>query len=163
PKLVSVKRGETEYGIAAIPAGGYVRISGMNPDDVLPEGEEHRGYYDMPVWKRIVVIGAGPAVNGILACAILFAVFLTSAGTAGSRVHEVEPKTPAAGVLKPGDRIVAVDGRTFAGLHGNERFERIREQVGTHRCPGAQTDKCIASTPVRVQVERDGKLRTFAI
>src|SRR5262249_29263362 len=61
PKIWSVKRGETEYGIAMIPAGGYVRISGMNPDDVLPPGEEHRGYYEMPVWKRIVVIGAGPA------------------------------------------------------------------------------------------------------
>ena len=55
--------GETEYGVASIPAGGYVKISGMNPDDKLPPGEEHRGYYEMPVWKRIVVIGAGPAVN----------------------------------------------------------------------------------------------------
>ncbi|HYG96773.1 MAG TPA: site-2 protease family protein, partial [Solirubrobacterales bacterium] len=52
PKLWSVKRGETEYGIASIPAGGYVKISGMSPDDELPEGEEHRGYYEQPVWKR---------------------------------------------------------------------------------------------------------------
>jgi membrane-associated protease RseP (regulator of RpoE activity) len=42
PKLASVKRGETEYGIATIPAGGYVKISGMNPDDKLPPGAEHR-------------------------------------------------------------------------------------------------------------------------
>jgi regulator of sigma E protease len=163
PKIWSVKRGETEYGIAAIPAGGYVRISGMNPDDVLPPGEEHRGYYEMPVWKRIVVIGAGPAVNIVLAFAILFAVFLTSSVTANSTVDEVEAKSPAAGVMKAGDRIVAVDGHTFAGLDGDKRFERIREQVGTHRCPGPQTDRCIASTPVLVRVERDGHQRTFAI
>ena len=76
PKLVSIKRGETEYGIGAIPAGGFVKISGMNPDEVLPEGEEHRGYYHQPVWKRIVVIGAGPAVNIVLAFAILFVLAL---------------------------------------------------------------------------------------
>ena len=63
PKLVSVKRGETEYGIAAIPLGGYVKITGMNPEEELPPEVEHRAYYRQPVWKRIVVIGAGPAVN----------------------------------------------------------------------------------------------------
>src|ERR1044072_9225353 len=72
PKLASIKPGETEDGIGAIPAGGFVKISGMNPDEVLPEGEEHRGYYQQPVWKRIVVIGAGAAVNIVLAFAILF-------------------------------------------------------------------------------------------
>ena len=43
PKIVSVKRGETEYGIAAIPLGGYVKISGMNPDEELPPEVEHAG------------------------------------------------------------------------------------------------------------------------
>ena len=62
--------------IAAIPAGGYVKISGMHPEDKLPAGEEHRGYYEQPVWKRIVVIGAGPAVNIVLAFAILFVLAL---------------------------------------------------------------------------------------
>ena len=41
----SVKRGETEYGIEAIPLGGYVKINGMNPEEELPPGDEHRGYY----------------------------------------------------------------------------------------------------------------------
>src|SRR3954447_979245 len=97
PKIWSVKRGETEYGIAAIPAGGYVKISGMDPDDVLPEGEEHRGYYEMPVWKRIVVIGAGPAVNIVLAFAILFVIGLTSATTVSRTVESVIAKSPASG------------------------------------------------------------------
>jgi regulator of sigma E protease len=162
PKIWSVKRGETEYGVASIPAGGYVKISGMNPDDKLPEGEEHRGYYEMPVWKRIVVIGAGPAVNIVLAFAILFVVFMTSSVTPTQTVESVFPKTPAAGVLEPGDRIVAVDGRRFPGVATEERVDRFREQVDTHRCAGGQRDGCLAATPVRLTVVRDGRTVTVS-
>jgi regulator of sigma E protease len=163
PKLVARKRGETEYGIAAIPAGGYVKISGMNPDDVLPEGEEHRGYYEMPVWKRIVVIGAGPAVNIVLAFAILFVLFLTSAQERTLTVEEVIPKSPASGVLEPDDRIVAVDGKSFSKLGEEERTVRFREQVAKHRCSGEQKDGCIAQNPVVLTVERNGAMRTVSV
>ena len=61
PTLFSKKVGETEYAIGAIPAGGYVKISGMNPDEDLPEEVRDRAYHAQPVWKRIVVIAAGPA------------------------------------------------------------------------------------------------------
>src|SRR5947208_6142712 len=67
PKLVSVRRGETEYGIGAIPLGGFVKITGMNPEEDLPPEVAARGYYKQPVWKRIVVIGAGPAMNVLVA------------------------------------------------------------------------------------------------
>ena len=70
PTLWSFKRGETEYGVKAIPLGGYVKISGMNPEEELPPEAEHRAYYRQKVWKRIVVIAAGPAVNIVLAFAI---------------------------------------------------------------------------------------------
>ena len=66
PKIWSVRRGETEYGIGAIPLGGFVKITGMNPDEELPPEVAPRGYYHQPVWKRIVVIAAGPAVNLLL-------------------------------------------------------------------------------------------------
>src|ERR671914_643494 len=61
PTLASVKRGETEYAIGAIPAGGYVKISGMNPSEDLPDEVRTRAYYSQPVWKRIVVISAARA------------------------------------------------------------------------------------------------------
>ena len=83
PKVWSIKRGETEYGIGAIPLGGYVRITGMNPEEEIPEEVAHRAYYRQPVWKRIVVIGAGPAVNIVLAFVILWGVFL-AIGTPGA-------------------------------------------------------------------------------
>lgn len=162
PKLVSVKRGETEYGIACIPAGGYVKISGMHPEDELPPGEEHRGYYEQPVWKRIVVIGAGPAVNIVLAFAILFALAL-GASDVTQDVGRVEPHSPAASVLKPGDRILAIDGKAYAGLDTEARLERFAKDVAAHKCPGKQVGGCRAATPVALKVERDGAVRTVSV
>jgi len=162
PKLVSFKRGETEYGIASIPAGGYVKISGMHPEDKLPPGEEHRGYYEQPVWKRIVVIGAGPAVNIALAFAILFVLAL-GASDPTQTVDRVIPGSPAAAVLKPGDRILAIDGRSYPGLGTEERLERFFEDVGSHKCRGKQVDGCRAATPVLLKVERGGEELTIAV
>jgi regulator of sigma E protease len=163
PKLVSIKRGETEYGIGAIPAGGFVKISGMNPDEELPPEAEGRGYYDQPVWKRIVVIGAGPAVNIVLAFAILFVLALGT-DRPNQTVGEVFPGTPAAAAaLQPGDRIVAVDGKRYSGLDTTARLERFQKDVGAHRCPGRQVDGCKAATPVTLTVERGGEVRTIAV
>jgi regulator of sigma E protease len=162
PKLVSIKRGETEYGIGAIPAGGFVKISGMNPDEELPPEAEGRGYYDQPVWKRIVVIGAGPAVNIVLAFAILVVLAMGSERP-NQTVGEVFPGTPAASKLQAGDRVLAVDGKRYPGLGDTERLERFQDDVAAHRCPGKQTDGCRAATPVALTVERDGMLRTISV
>ena len=75
PLLAKVRRGETEYAIGAVPLGGYVKITGMNPNEELPPEVAPRAYYRQQVWKRIVVIGAGPAVNIALAFLILWALF----------------------------------------------------------------------------------------
>jgi regulator of sigma E protease len=162
PKLASVKRGETEYGIAAIPAGGYVKISGMHPEDKLPPGEEHRGYYEQPVWKRIVVIGAGPAVNIALAFAILFVLALGASGPTQT-VDEIVPGSPAATALKPGDRILAVDGKSYPNADTETRLERFFEDVGSHKCAGKQVDGCKAATPVTLRIERNGQVRTLTV
>ena len=55
------QRGETEYGVGWLPLGGFVKITGMNPAEEIPPEVAHRAYYRQPVWKRLVVIGAGPA------------------------------------------------------------------------------------------------------
>jgi regulator of sigma E protease len=162
PKLASVKRGETEYGIAAIPAGGYVKISGMHPEDKLPPGEEHRGYYEQPVWKRIVVIGAGPAVNIALAFAILFVLAL-GASDPTQTVGSINPGSPAASVLKPGDHIIAVDGRTYRGDDLAGREERFVKQIESHKCAGKQIDGCLAATPVTLRIKRDGEVKVVSV
>jgi regulator of sigma E protease len=162
PKLASVKRGETEYGIGAIPAGGFVKISGMNPDEELPPEAEGRGYYDQPVWKRIVVIGAGPAVNIVLAFAILFVLAL-GAGKPNQTVGKVFPDTPATAKLQAGDEIVAIDGKRFANLDDIARLERFQDTVASHRCAGKQVDGCLAATPVILTVRRDGQIREVTV
>ena len=72
PLLARVRRGETEYAIGAVPLGGYVKITGMNPEEKLPPEIAARGYYHQPVWKRIVVILAGPAMSILTAFVIFF-------------------------------------------------------------------------------------------
>ena len=158
PTLWSKKAGETEYAIGAIPAGGYVKISGMNPDEDLPAEVRDRAYHAQPVWKRIVVIAAGPAVNVVLAFVLLFAFFaLIGPETGTSKVGQVERGYPAQAVLKPGDRVVAVDGRRGDPLE----LARI---TARHKCPQKPpTRGCEAAEPVRVTVVRDGRRRTFAI
>src|ERR687884_523713 len=75
PYVAKVRRGETEYAVGVIPLGGYVKISGMNPNEEIPPEVEDRAYYRQPVWKRIVVISAGPAMNVLVAFAILWGLF----------------------------------------------------------------------------------------
>src|SRR6478609_3077645 len=117
PLVAKRKRGETEYAIGTIPLGGYVKITGMNPAEDIPPEHAHRAYYRQPVWKRIVVIGAGPLVNIVLAFVILTGVFM-AIGTPGTPpvVGQVEKNTPAAQVgLKSGDQVIAVDGKKLTG------------------------------------------------
>jgi len=155
PKLISIKRGETEYGIGAVPLGGFVKITGMNPDEELPPEIAARGYYHQPVWKRIVVISAGPAVNLAIAFVILF--FLSfGIQEPNQTIDEVAPGTPAQAKLLPGDRIVSVDGVT-----GDQTA--IADQINTHSCAGEAVNGCVAATPATVVIERRGANRTIEI
>jgi regulator of sigma E protease len=166
PTLWSFKRGETEYGIKCIPLGGYVKINGMNPEEEMPPGEEHRAYYRQKVWKRIVVAAAGPAVNIVLAFVILFAVFdIGGLNDGGPKpvVGETTAGSGAAKVLEGGDRIVAVDGHSYTGLKGEKRIEKFGEDIRSHTCAGTPTDGCAATTPADVTVLRHGQERTFQI
>jgi regulator of sigma E protease len=155
PLLGRVRRGETEYAIGAIPLGGYVKITGMNPNEPIPPEHAHRAYYRQDVWKRIVVIAAGPAVNIGLAFAILWILFWANGLAETTRnVEAVERGWPAAAPLQPGDDILWVAGR-----RGGPAV--LAEQVASHRCEGTPTPRCRAETPVVVRVQRDGQVLTL--
>jgi regulator of sigma E protease len=162
PALISKQRGETEYGIGAIPLGGFVKITGMNPDEELPPEVAPRGYYHQPVWKRIVVIGAGPAVNIALAFLIFF-ILSFGARDLDNSVGEIVPGSPAAKHLQAGDKIVSVNDRSYADLSLEKRLEKFSNAVAADKCPGKQVDGCLATKPVRLEVERDGRGRTISI
>ena len=194
PKLVSVKRGETEYGIGMIPLGGFVKITGMNPEELEPDPAPEeteagrdtpqgllerveaagqnpdereglspevlkRAYYNQPVWKRVVVIAAGPAMNILIAFVILFflAFSLNQITGPGLKIADLTDDSPAKAVLKPGDKVVSIDGQTLDNFNGTERADKFRNLIGSHKCAGQQTDGCQASTPVSVVVDRNGQ------
>ena len=160
PILGRVRRGETEYAIGAVPLGGYVRITGMNPHEPIPPEVEHRAYFRQPVWKRVAVIVAGPLVNIALAFAILWGLFMTIDGgrivQPTNSIDAVEPGSPAAESLRPGDTLLAVDG---------ERGEpgRLIVALRQHVCAGKLEDGCRAAEPAEVTVSRDGREQTFTM
>src|SRR6266566_2833388 len=163
PTIWSTRKGETEYGIKAIPFGGFVKITGMTSlEDVEPE-DEPRSLRSKPGWQRVIVLGAGSFMHFVLAAALLFGLFL-GVGLANQNTTKIglvdgcvpasqtssctaaDPRSPArlAG-LHAGDRIVS-----FAGVpvHSwNQLASAIRKQQ-----PGSEP---------AVTVRRGGKLLTI--
>jgi regulator of sigma E protease len=156
PPFIARKRwGETEYALGVIPLGGYAKITGMNPEEKLPPDVAPRGYYNKPVWRRVVVILAGPGVNLLLAFLLLFGLAFGAAKLT-SRVGEILPGSPAESALRPGDRVISIDGRRGDQLD----FQR---QISSHRCPGTPRDGCRARTPAVLRVERAGRVVTVRV
>lgn len=121
PRIWSIKRGETEYGIAAIPAGGYVKITGMNPYEEVPPEDQARSYPNKPRWQRALVILAGPATHWVVAFVLLAGTAMTlgvPTGGVTNQVNSISVRTEEGGErtaaaeagIRPDDRIVAIDG-----------------------------------------------------
>jgi regulator of sigma E protease len=174
PNIFKVKRGETEYAIGAIPAGGYVKITGMNPEelgDLEPE-VRRRAYYSQKPWKRIAVILAGPGMNIAIAFVLFWAVLYSGSlngavalGNLDPGLHTlavspsvlaVERGSAAAGGLRVGDRILTVDGRPVS-------VEQARRQIDSHVCKGPLTQGCRAAAPVHLTVRRDGRVVSLTL
>jgi membrane-associated protease RseP (regulator of RpoE activity) len=185
PTLWSRKYGETEYGFKAIPMGGYISMSGMYPPakpggkareastgffqtlvqdartasaETVLVAEEHRTFYQLPIFKRIIIMLGGPLMN-LLIGLVLYAVLLCGFGIAqvsttvgsvsacvisqSSTQTECEPNDPvapgAAAGLEPGDRFVSINGTTISEWEQATAF--IRDNPGE---------------PLTIVVERDG-------
>ncbi|HHC08852.1 MAG TPA: RIP metalloprotease [Actinobacteria bacterium] len=162
PTLWSIRRGETEYGVKLLPLGGYVKIIGMNPFEEVDPDDEARTYRGAPFWKKSVVVLAGIASHLVVAYLIFLAVAavyglprLDDRGapiptTVIAGVAETLPDgspTPAAlAGVRPGDRIVEIEGRPV------ERWEDFTTVVAAR--PGGE---------VTLVVERDGARRTLQV
>ena len=121
PKLWSRMRGETEVGLKAIPAGGYVKIAGMNPYEAVAPEDFPRTFGAKPIWQRALVILAGPATHFVLAF-LCFAAVAGARGPTGragrrdlrgqadpARRRRRPPRRPGSG---PATSMVAVDDLT---------------------------------------------------
>jgi regulator of sigma E protease len=174
PTIARLRLGETEYAIGAIPAGGYVKITGMTPDELknVDLRVAVNGYSMLAPWRRIVVILAGPGVNLLIAFAIFWAVLLSgsvdgeySLGRLDPHLHalhestsvlEVQRGSAASHALRAGDKIVAIDGHAVT-------VSSARARIAAHTCAGAPTSGCRSTTPVRLTIRRDGRTQTLSL
>ena len=129
--LVKVRSGETEYGIGAIPLGGYVKITGMNPEEELPPDVAPRAYYHQPVWKRIVVIGAGPGDEppDRVPAAVRPRVRRAEADL---DVADIAPDSPAA--ARSCGRATGSSRSTASAQRRPDRL--LAPQISSHKCAG---------------------------
>jgi RIP metalloprotease RseP len=149
PRLWSTTRGETEYGVKAIPLGGYVRIIGMNPfEEVAPE-DEGRTYREKPFWQKSVVVLAGIASHFVVAYLLFFALAVgfgndepTTEVDAISTVLVIPDESEHAVPIELGitEQVISVDGMPFASIDSSSRND---------------------GAPVEVVVDRDGVIETF--
>ncbi len=108
--LLRVVAGETEYQLGIFPLGGYVRIEGEDPEERTSETDK-RSFGAKPLWQRLVVVFAGPAANLLLPLVIYFAMFVGETELPAAVIGDVAHDGPAQAVgLRPGDRIVEIDG-----------------------------------------------------
>ena len=148
PRVWSFRRGETEYGVKAIPAGGYVRIIGMNNLEEVDPEDEPRTYRQASFGKRLWTVLAGVTVNIVLAF-FLFYVAIVGQGVAGTTttLREIVAGTPAAEAgLQQGDTILAIDGRRISNWDD---------------LPDALADK--AGVPTEVTYRRGGQTQTITV
>ena len=129
PKLIGKKIGETQYQISAFPLGGFVKLIGENPEEEVKEEDRARSFSTQPVWKRFLIISAGPFFNFFLAVVLFSAINLLGIPYFPSKIGEVSPGLPAerAG-LKKGDIILSIDGEGISKW--DELYKTIRNSQG---------------------------------
>ena len=138
PKLWSTRRGEVEYGVKALPVGGYVKITGMDPFKPVPPEDLPRAYGSKPPWQRALVILAGPLSHFLIAF-VLFSTWVLLAridpyhAARTPLITDVvftlggKPSPASEAGLQAGDRIVLyTDGVV-------ESMNAAQEQLGSQK------------------------------
>ncbi|OBK20748.1 zinc metalloprotease [Mycobacterium asiaticum] len=163
PTLWSTRRGETQYGVKAIPAGGFCDIAGMTPVDELDPDEQDRAMYKQATWKRVAVLFAGPGMNFVICLVLLYGIAVVwglpnlhpstkavvgetscvAPETTQGKLDKCEGQGPAAlAGIRVGDTVVKVGDTPVSTFE--EMATAVRKMHGT----------------VPVVVERDGKTVT---
>jgi len=157
PRVFSFRRGETEYGVRALPLGAFVRIIGMNNIDDVDPADEPRAYRSKSYPRRLLVITAGSLMHMLIAFVLLVGVYVASGGwvhTGRAEVRGIAPGSPASDVgLRGGDVIVSIGGKAVS-THGSvvdaiivhdpgDTVEVVWESSGTRRT----ADVTLAESP----------------
>lgn len=114
PRIIGKKVGETEYLLSLIPLGGYVKLLGESEDDAIADADQGRSFLVQPVWKRIMIVAAGPIFNFILATLIFTIVQIWGLPVLLPKIGTIQENSAAlrAGLQKS-DTIAAIDGKTI--------------------------------------------------
>ena len=121
PRLWSIRRGETEYGVRALPLGAFVRIIGMNNLDEVAPADESRAYRAASFPRRMLVITAGSAMHLLLALVLLSGIFMVrgeSIARDAAEIVAVGDDVPATGIIESGDVIRSVGGVAVSAMDG---------------------------------------------
>jgi membrane-associated protease RseP (regulator of RpoE activity) len=152
PRLWSIKRGETEYGVKALPLGGYCRIIGMNNLEEVDPADEPRTYRQAPLWRRLSIDVAGSAMHFLIALVVLFSMFFW-VGDQGEYLTVPPSSYPIAEIsrlatgsspaelagFQLGDRILSIDGHhfdswasvvTYIQAHAGKRLDFVVDRRG---------------------------------
>jgi regulator of sigma E protease len=142
PKVLRIRGKETEYCVGLLPFGGFVKMleESKQSEPILPE-ERGRTFEAQALWKRVVIVLAGPAMNLLFPVALYTSVFLEDEQFLPPTVGVVIPGKPAEGKLKAGDRILRVEGESVTS------FPEVQRIVSSH-----------AGKPLTLSIERDQKV-----
>ena len=156
-RIWSFRRGETEFGIKAIPAGGYCRIEGMTPQDQMPAGEEDRAFFTASSLRKLIVLGAGSFAHFVIGFILIFSIFFGVGFNALlPNVAKVTPNSAAAASgFAPGDEILAIDG--VAVKDWAKDSQKIAQSKGKQLTFTVQRDGgklTIAATPTYLAGEK---------
>jgi membrane-associated protease RseP (regulator of RpoE activity) len=158
PRLWSVRRGETEYGVKGIPAGGYVKIAGMNPYEPVAPEDLPRAYGSKPIRQRALVILAGPLSHLLVGAVLYFALFVTYGDPNTDRVIVGDVSRTLAGGTSPAFE---------AGLQPDDVVIRVGDlenpspdELGRYVTSYAQENP---GEPLTYVIDRDGRRLTLPI
>ncbi len=150
PKLLRVRRGDTEYCVSAIPLGGYVKMAGENPDDTRTGRPDE--FLSRTKWERFQILIMGPVMNILLAVVVMAVVLAQGAEVP---IYQDQPPVVGAGApgspaeaagIRPGDRILSVAGE------GVDTWDDLFLAIGMR-----------ANRDVSIALQRDGQTRTLTI
>ena len=163
-KIWSFTRGETEFGVKAIPAGGYCRIVGMSTEEELSPEDEPRAFVKASAPRRLVVLGAGSVSHFLIGFFLLFVIFFgigvsttlpvidqvlpcinTSATSSVCSAGATTSPAKSAGLLS-GDRILSINGKVVADWSSD--IQIIRDSAGK---------------PVTLKINRSGQFLTLVV
>lgn len=147
PALVTFRRASTEYRVGMVPLGGYVRLLGEDPHDLVPTALGAGAFSARPLWQRLAVVFAGPAANLLAPLLIYFFFYLGHTEVPAAVIGDVLPQSPAyAAGLAPGDEVVSIDGHAVA------TWEALETVVARN-----------PDRSIRISVRRSGEVRSLYV